>query len=109
MSLHGRSLMAKATLCKQGLVSTPFRMEVLPKAVFLPHKYVITNEARNMCQDSSNGALGESTVPLSAEFYQVIRNLHVIYEIFTAVTMKNAVFCDVTSCGSCKNQSFGGT
>jgi hypothetical protein len=28
---------------------------------------------------------------------------------FTAVTMKNAVFCDVTPCGSCKNWSFGGT
>jgi hypothetical protein len=23
--------------------------------------------------------------------------------------MNNAVFCNVTSCGSCKNQSFGGT
>jgi hypothetical protein len=24
-------------------------------------------------------------------------------EVFMAVTMKNAVFCDVTPCGSCKN------
>jgi hypothetical protein len=28
--------------------------------------------------------------------------LHSI-EVFTAVTMKNADFCDVTPCGSCKN------
>jgi hypothetical protein len=29
------------------------------------------------------------------------------FEIFTAVTMKNGVFWDVTPCGSCKNRSFG--
>jgi hypothetical protein len=31
------------------------------------------------------------------------------FEVFTAVTMKNAVFWDVTPCGSCKNRRFGGT
>jgi hypothetical protein len=31
------------------------------------------------------------------------------FEVFTAVTMKNSVFLDVTSCGSCKNRRFGGT
>jgi hypothetical protein len=30
------------------------------------------------------------------------------FEVFTAVTMKNAVFWDVTPCGSCKNRRFGG-
>jgi hypothetical protein len=30
-------------------------------------------------------------------------------EVFTAVTMKNAVVWDVTPCGSCKNRPFGGT
>jgi hypothetical protein len=30
-------------------------------------------------------------------------------EVFTAVTMKNGVFWDVTPCGSCKNRRFGGT
>jgi hypothetical protein len=29
--------------------------------------------------------------------------------VFTAVTMKNGVFWDVTPCGSCKNRRFGGT
>jgi hypothetical protein len=29
-------------------------------------------------------------------------------EVYTAVTMKNAVFWDMTLCGSCKNCSFGG-
>jgi hypothetical protein len=31
------------------------------------------------------------------------------FEVFTAVTMKNAVFWDVTPCGSCKNRRFEGT
>jgi hypothetical protein len=31
------------------------------------------------------------------------------FEVFTAVTMKNCVFWDVTPCGSCKNRLFGGT
>jgi membrane carboxypeptidase/penicillin-binding protein len=31
------------------------------------------------------------------------------FEVFTAVTMKNAVFWDVTPCGSCENRRFGGT
>jgi hypothetical protein len=34
---------------------------------------------------------------------------HVTFEVFTAVTMKNGVFLDVTPCGSCKNRRFGGT
>jgi hypothetical protein len=31
------------------------------------------------------------------------------FAVFTAVTMKYGVFWYVTSCGSCKNRSFGGT
>jgi hypothetical protein len=31
------------------------------------------------------------------------------FEAFTAVTMKDAVFWDVTPCGSCKKRRFGGT
>jgi hypothetical protein len=30
---------------------------------------------------------------------------YVRFEVFTAVTMKNSVFWDVTPCGSCKNVS----
>jgi hypothetical protein len=31
------------------------------------------------------------------------------FEVFTAVTMKNGVFWDVTPCGFCNNRRFGGT
>jgi hypothetical protein len=33
---------------------------------------------------------------------------HVTFEVFTVVTMKNVVHLEVTLCGSCKNQQFGG-
>jgi hypothetical protein len=35
---------------------------------------------------------------------EVIAFVHVRSEVFMAVTMKNGVFCDVTSCRSCKNR-----
>jgi hypothetical protein len=31
------------------------------------------------------------------------------FEVFTAVTMKNAIIWDVTLCSSCMNRCFGGT
>jgi hypothetical protein len=34
--------------------------------------------------------------------------IYVRFEVFTAVTMKNGVFWDVTPCGSCKDRRFGG-
>jgi hypothetical protein len=41
---------------------------------------------------------------------QVTYSYHLVrFEVFTAVTMKNGVFWDVTPCGSCKNRRFGGT
>jgi hypothetical protein len=40
----------------------------------------------------------------SAEFGYVVR-----FEVFTAVTMKKAVFWDVASCSSCVNRRFGAT
>jgi hypothetical protein len=40
---------------------------------------------------------------------KLIAELNIIgvrYEVFTAVTMKNAVFWNVTPCGFCKNGPF---
>jgi hypothetical protein len=37
------------------------------------------------------------------------RKWNLRFEIFTAVTVKNVVFWDVTPCGSCKNRRFAGT
>jgi hypothetical protein len=34
--------------------------------------------------------------------------IHIRFEVFTAVFMKNAVFWDVIPCGSCKNRRFDG-
>jgi hypothetical protein len=35
--------------------------------------------------------------------------LHVRFEVFTAVTMKKAIFWDVAPCRYCINRRFGGT
>jgi hypothetical protein len=35
-------------------------------------------------------------------------NAIITFEVFTAVTMKNAVYLDVTLCAFCKNLGFGG-
>jgi hypothetical protein len=37
------------------------------------------------------------------------KSIHVGFEVFTALTMKNGVFWGVIPCGSCKNRRFGGT
>jgi hypothetical protein len=34
---------------------------------------------------------------------------YVKFDVFTAVTVKNANSWELTPCGSCKNQRFGGT
>jgi hypothetical protein len=49
-----------------------------------------------------------NTLHRKVEFLQATL-YNVRFEIFTAVTMKNAVFWDVTTCGSCKDRRFGGT
>jgi hypothetical protein len=40
---------------------------------------------------------------------QMVNECYVRFEVFTAVTVKNAVFLDVTLCGSYNNRRFGGT
>jgi hypothetical protein len=37
------------------------------------------------------------------------QRLRVRFEVFKAVSMKNAVFWHITPCGSCKKRRFGGT
>jgi hypothetical protein len=49
-------------------------------------------------------AVNRILVPLLCNYYYYLR-----FEVFTAVTMKNGVFWDVTPCGSCENRHFGGT
>jgi hypothetical protein len=39
----------------------------------------------------------------------ILQGCFVRFGVFTAVTMKNGVFWDVTPCGSCKNRRFGVT
>jgi hypothetical protein len=43
--------------------------------------------------------------PMTLKFGKII----IRFEVFTAVTMKNGDFWDVTPCGACKDQRFGVT
>jgi hypothetical protein len=54
---------------------------------------------------STTTAEGKTTLTFSQETC----SKHVRVDVFTAVTMKNGVFWDVTPCGSCKNRRIGGT
>jgi hypothetical protein len=72
--------------------------------------------------DYYNTQDGDSTVTETARYHDPegknLNNDHskisrtdmkyVRFEVFTAVTMKNGVFWDVTPGGSCKNRCFGG-
>jgi hypothetical protein len=52
-----------------------------------------------------NGARDQPQVQQSP--IKLTGNNYVAFEIFTAVTMKNAVFWDVATCGSCEIRHFG--
>jgi hypothetical protein len=46
---------------------------------------------------------------ITSSLQRPARKCCVRFEVVTGVTVKNDVFWDVTSCGSCKNRRFGGT
>jgi hypothetical protein len=51
----------------------------------------------------------QSTYTPSLSHKERIKFIYIRLEVFTVVTMKNAIFRDVMPCGSCKNWHFGGT
>jgi hypothetical protein len=55
----------------------------------------------------SHRVLSSAPLPQLKRFVNEI--IPVRFEVFTAVTMKNAVFWDVAPCISCVNRRFGGT
>jgi hypothetical protein len=54
------------------------------------------------------GELG-TTLAVASNRRTLRRNTKARFEVFTAATMKNGVFWDVTPCGFCKSRGFGGT
>jgi hypothetical protein len=65
---------------------------------------VLTSEIRYPC----NVDIADPLLLGDYDFVTTHEN-YVRFEVFTAVTMKNCVLWDITSCGSCKNRRFGGT
>jgi hypothetical protein len=64
-----------------------------------------SSSARHFC----NCENFQSLIYPEQTFGYAIIFIRVRFEVFTAVTMKNGVFWDVTQCASCKNRRFGGT
>jgi hypothetical protein len=65
-----------------------------------------------LCITNLSGVLLEGTIvtPLPKQFLSLLLVWHQIsLTVETRYSWKNAVFCDVTRCGSCKNRCFGGT
>jgi hypothetical protein len=98
-----------ANMCK-GLPSRLF----LPACENTPWAYITTNWTSFITWCSEN----DTTVRLPTSFFASYLYLCVYFcvdvecvrsDVFTAVTMKNAVFWDVMPCGTCKNRGFGGT
>jgi hypothetical protein len=52
----------------------------------------------------ANTCSSETSVRFQRTVWHYVR-----FEVFTAVTMKNCVFWNVTPCDTCKNRRFGGT
>jgi hypothetical protein len=63
------------------------------------------------CTLGKNTVVGKEGNSVKIEIKQNAMKLisYVRFEVFTAVTMKNGLFWDVTPCGSCKNRLFRGT
>jgi hypothetical protein len=70
-----------------------------------------TRELQHCQQQRNCHSSSRSTVPLSVphDNGNWRHNNLLTFEVFTAVTMKNAVFLDGTPCGSCKKRRFRGT
>jgi hypothetical protein len=59
--------------------------------------------AENICRIKANTTIDRDKTIISTEKKKALR-----FYVFRAVPMKNAVFWDVTPCGSCKNDIWEG-
>jgi hypothetical protein len=69
----------------------------------------LTHQEKSLARLRSTSHNPSAPNPLLRTWKHAKLLIHVRFEGFTAVTMKNGVFWDVTPCGSCKNRRFGGT
>jgi hypothetical protein len=86
------------SICARSCVRVPRNVTALTSLM----KFVNVQECSGMFRNDSS-ADAHNLVGMKQGIARVR------FEVFTAVTMKNAVFWDVTPCGSCKNRRFGGT
>jgi hypothetical protein len=83
-----------------------FSLEVVIVAYFKQH---VLGETKSPKSAVMYGLQAESRTRLLSVKHKLNRYIFVRFDVFTAVTMKNAVFWDVTPCRYCVNRRFGGT
>jgi hypothetical protein len=83
-----------------------FQMNLTRASSFLPvlHQIVRSNIQPHYTSKSMELRPFIEQISVAVTLYVYVR-----FEVFTGVTMKNAVFWDVTPCRSCVNRRFGGT
>jgi hypothetical protein len=86
-----------ATLRRVAIVRTDVPEELSASFIRVPR---IGELGTTLALTSNRRTLRRNTKCLPIEQH------YVRFEVFTAVTMKNGVFWDVTPCGSCKNRRF---
>jgi hypothetical protein len=89
----------------------PSGMSVSATALLQRHSYLTTSVSKHVAtkiKHRTDWMLHHRSSKLSATVVKTIQH-HVKLEVFTALTMKNDVFWDVTPSGCCKNRHFGGT
>jgi hypothetical protein len=92
---------ANFTMANSNVCFMSVSIAYLPGFQNLFMKFVFSSEFR------SSGISG--TQNFVSPMLQQLSFSPVRFQVFTAVTMKNGVFWDVTPCGSCKNRRFRGT
>jgi hypothetical protein len=68
-----------------------------------------TGSPRRRCNTRKIVSLIQEEATAGNIHHLAFKSNYLRFEVFTAVTMKNGVFWDVTPCSSCKNRRSGGT
>jgi hypothetical protein len=86
------------------------RAEHLTLSLCFSKKVISRNMTKKSCLwPSAEVPCNEACPEISWDDIKCKKSFHVRFEVFTAVTTKNAVFWDVAPCRSCMSGRFGGT
>jgi hypothetical protein len=103
ITLKARYITFRRSLINCACLRTPLQF-ILPvgcSCVYVFRRVSLTGFSLSLCVPS---ATCSPQSLFSTTNHSIMDFIYLIFEVFTAVTMKNCVFWDVTPCGSCKNR-----